>query len=265
MENQTILPIYGIAEELENIQSSKPFQIIFYGSRERGDYSEISDYNFYLIASSVDQLRSEFIQSINKSLNLLESISTVSLISTDPESFRTRIKLFEPCAIHIAETGRVFFGSGEFGAIHKDWIFQKANCSIDFGKLLSFMKNRLAFFLRLTSKNPKEEITRLERVIAYHIQIWCMEKIPDISVEELITLDIPSRIKPLIENLYAKEMDEDIENLLALYTQIYGLKRIVRFSMQDSGMNIKGLNKLSIALKELKAVPRFQDKIHRQN
>mgnify|MGYP001604049551 CR=1 FL=1 len=178
MEEENCFLIYDIIERLENIQSSKPFQIIFYGSRERGDYSEISDYNFYLIASPSDQLRSEFIHSINKSLNLLESISTVSLISTDPESFKTRIKLYDPCAIHIADLGRIFFGhGGDFTGIQKDWQKQKTTKIPDMQKLLNFLEGRLKFFRKLSTKNPKEEINRLERVIAYNIQIWCLEKI----------------------------------------------------------------------------------------
>lgn len=250
MENDNSFLIYGISDQLENIKSSKPFQIIFYGSRERGDYTDISDYNFYLIASPTDQLRREFIQAINKSLNLLESISTVSLISTDPDSFRTRIRLFDPGAIHIADTGRVFFGAGEFDSIRKEWLEQKTAKTPDLEKLITFLDGRLKFFKKLTTKNPKEEVTRLERVIAYHIQIWCIEKIHDISAEELIALDIPSRIRPLIENLYENELNEDIKNLLDLYTQIHSLKRIVRFSLPESGVNIKGLKKLTRALQE---------------
>ncbi len=242
--------IYGISDKLENIRSAKPFQIIFYGSRERGDYSEISDYNFYLIATPTDQLRSDFIQSINKSLSPLESVATVSLISTDPESFKTRIKMFDPGAIHIADAGRVFFGSGEFETIQKKWQVEKSSKIPDISKLLTFLEGRLKFFKKLSVKHPKDEVSRLERVIAYHIQIWCIEKISDISAEELIALDIPSRVRPLIENLYARELNEDIRNLLDLYSQIYSLKRIVRYSLPQSGVNIKGLKKLTRALQE---------------
>ncbi|MCE9499116.1 MAG: hypothetical protein K8R21_01155, partial [Leptospira sp.] len=98
-------------------------------------------------------------------------------------------------------------------------------------KLKQYIENRLKFFKNLKAKNPKDEISRLERVLALQIQFWVISNIHDVSIYELISLDIPVRVKPLIENLYKREVTDEVRNLLTLYDQIHGLKKIVKFSM----------------------------------
>ncbi|MCE9501166.1 MAG: hypothetical protein K8R21_11820, partial [Leptospira sp.] len=113
--------VQTVFEALDVIKSQKPFQIIFYGSRQRGDFSEISDYNFYLIASPQDQIKSSFIQATTKALDQLGVEIPVSLIAGDYDSFKMRMRFFEPTSIHICELGNTFYGTGDFETITDVW------------------------------------------------------------------------------------------------------------------------------------------------
>lgn len=77
----------SIKQNLQTVFSLKPFEILFYGSRQRGDFRDSSDFNFFLLADPSDQLKSTFLRAINAVLSPLEEIAPVQLVTADTDSF----------------------------------------------------------------------------------------------------------------------------------------------------------------------------------
>lgn len=231
-----------IIENLSRIRSTKPFQIIYYGSKERGDFNDLSDYNFYLLAYPHDQIKSSFIKSIADSLNILESQSPVSLIAGDVDSFRYRMKLFDPTVVHLLEMGKLFFGRGEFQEIQQEWTFHKSK-PINFPSLIKYIENRSRFYRNLEPKSNKEDIARIEKVICLNVQSWILKSIKDISITELVFMDIPKRLISLIRYLYKRETNQELQILISIYEEIHELKQNLKFMnsySEEQLIKIKG-------------------------
>ncbi|MCB1193876.1 MAG: hypothetical protein H7A23_09920 [Leptospiraceae bacterium] len=219
-------------DKLYRIKSYKPFEIIFYGSRARGDFTEFSDYNFYLLAHPTDQLNSGFVNEIAHALEYLESESAVSLVAGDVDSFQMRIKLFDPTVIHVCELGKLFYGDGEFIKICQEWQeVKKRPLQID--SLISFLENRYKFYKSLSPRGNKEDITRIERILSLNIQIWILKNIEDISLTELYYLDIPSRMLSLARTVYRSNSTKEFDLMLSIYEEIHKLKQILRIISTD--------------------------------
>ena len=110
-----------VTEKLDRVKSIKPFQLVFYGSKSRGDDSELSDYNFYLLADPTDQLRTSFIQEISEALDFIDTSSAVSLVAGDMDSLSYRMRIFEPTAIHLCELGQHIYGRNLLQTLQKEW------------------------------------------------------------------------------------------------------------------------------------------------
>lgn len=202
-----------IQEKLDEIPSEEPFEILYYGSRERGDYDWDSDFNFYLLASTQDQMRPGFIQKINLSLKVMEKIAPVNLVAGDKETFRVRMNLFDPCVLHMLDKAIVFYGDHIFHNFQKEWS-SISKQPIPRSKLLAFLRRRKNFYKNLKSQNEKENAIRMERISTLDIQIWVLENIMDLSVIELIHLDIPSYCNEMIRELYKNEWNAEIKQLI---------------------------------------------------
>jgi hypothetical protein len=218
-----------ISEKLSLVKSTGSFQLLFYGSKFRGEDTNNSDYNFYLIANPTDQLQSSFTSQISDCLEIIDTHSTVGLIAGDFDSLKYRLSIFEPTAIHLVEYSQIVYGKGYLEKLQSLWVEVKKN-KIDRSKLKSYLQNRAKFYKNLRSKNTKEDISRIEKVISLNIQLWILNHIPDISTTEICFMDIPSRLISLIRKLYFNDADEDVNKLIDIYEQIHELKQNIRLN-----------------------------------
>ncbi|EQA35797.1 hypothetical protein LEP1GSC047_0299 [Leptospira inadai serovar Lyme str. 10] len=212
-----------IKENLSSVSSLKPFELIFYGSRQRGDGTLISDFNFFLLADPSDQLKSNFIREINQALEPLQSQGPVNLVSGDWDSFRLRMKCFDPGAVHICEIGEPYFGSEYFPIIKEEWDKIKVE-SVDVLNAGKYLRKRYRFFKGIVPRNTKEDVLRMERLLAIYLQTWMFRHIDDVSVAEIVNSDIPSRIGQMFRGLYSKEAKGNVIELTDLYDEIVKLK-----------------------------------------
>ncbi|PJZ70798.1 hypothetical protein CH373_07755 [Leptospira perolatii] len=212
-----------IKESLSTVSSLKPFELIFYGSRQRGDFNDSSDFNFFLLADPSDQLKSNFIREINQALEPLQAQGPVNLISGDWDSFRQRMRSFDPAAVQICEIGEPYFGSEYFPIIKEEWDKYKLETP-DSAAAVKYLRKRYRFFKGIVPRNTKEDVLRMERLLALYLQNWMFRYIDDLSIPEIVNSDIPSRIGPMFRALYSKELKGNIAELLELYEEILKLK-----------------------------------------
>jgi hypothetical protein len=220
-----------VLDDLEIISSLKPFQILFYGSRERGDFDSRSDLNFYLLAHSTDQMKPSFIESISTALNHLESVAPVNMIAGDAESLRLRMRIHEPGSMQLLENSSIFFGESLIENLQSEWN-QIRTREISPKDLSAYLEKRIRFFKQQVSRNAKEEITQLERICTLTLHVWAIKNIHDLTYVELIKMDTPSQIYPLFNFLYQNEMDETVQELLELQKQLISLKRDARWKKE---------------------------------
>lgn len=225
-----------IQNRLDEIHSDYPFEILFYGSRERGDNDLESDFNFYLLASTQDQMKPGFVQKVTSALQVLERIATVNLVAGDMDTFRLRLNLMEPSILHMLEYGTVFYGEHIFHKLQKDWEKMKT-LPIPKDKLLPFLNRRVRFYKNLTPRTEKDDAVRMERVTSLSIQVWALKNIPDITATELIDLDIPSRAERMIPILYKKEWNEEVAELLEKKKEAIYLKRTLQKQKSNPSAN----------------------------
>lgn len=221
-----------IQDRLDEIESDHPFEILFYGSRERGDHTEDSDFNFYLLASAQDQMRPGFVQKVTSALGVLEKFATVNLVAGDMETFRIRLNLFEPSVIHMLERGIVFYGDHIFHNFQRSWQNLKKE-PIPKQKLIPFLNRRINFYRSLKPRNSKDNAIRQERIVSLSIQVWALKTIEDISIEELIILDMPRESEKMISQLYKNEFDGEIKEHL-LHRREWARRKKIEQSMGDS-------------------------------
>lgn len=114
---------------------------------------------------------------------------------------------------------------------------QKKN-QFDKKKLISYVENRAKFYKTLRSKNTKEDVSRIEKVISLNIQLWVLNHILDLSPTELGFLDIPSRLISIMRKLYKNELDENVTKLVNIYEQIHELKQNIRLNTPYTSDNL---------------------------
>ena len=244
---------HSIQVKLHEIPCKNPYELIFYGSRARQEHEPLSDYNFYLIASPIDQLNSEFIQSIGKALDSLEEESSVSLVAGDKESFRMRMSIFEPTAVHLCETGIVIFGNDQFTAIQKEWQDYK-NRTPNFTALIKYLENRYNFYKHLKPRNTKEDVSRVEKVLQLNLQLWILNHISDLTVTELWFMDIPSRLIQMMKELYVQDVPEEILLLVTIYEEIHELKQNIRMIYPYTDNQINKIKESILQIQDLSQI-----------
>ncbi|MCB1142643.1 MAG: nucleotidyltransferase domain-containing protein [Leptospiraceae bacterium] len=215
--------IKHIQKKLSHIQSIHPFSIVFYGSRERGDFNIQSDINFFLIGDGKDQLRSSFIQEISSILKDSTEYE-VDLISGDRTTFQYRMEIFEPTAVHLMELGQPVFGHNLFNDLKERWQ-EIRNDSIDFDILQSYIEKRLRFFKRLEPRNEIDNLNRLEKMLALTLQNWIIMIMEDLSPIELAHMDIPPYLSKMTKEMYSAYLPEEVVNLAGIYDDFHLLKR----------------------------------------
>jgi hypothetical protein len=230
--NHATLPIIPnlskeeIVTNLRFIQSRKPFIVLFYGSRQRGDFKLESDYNFYLLASSVDQMQKSFLDEVSQAIQGDQKSSHVHLIVGDIDSFQDRMELREPCATHLMELGEPLSGQPEFLRLKTIWEKIKET-PIPRNKLMQYLEKRIQFYQRLKHENPREELSRMEKMILLSIQAVVVHGTEDLSVGELTTLDIPDRILPLCKALY-QGIGVELDDTLLMLEEVREMKTKLR-------------------------------------
>ncbi|MDX1957865.1 MAG: hypothetical protein SFU98_04790 [Leptospiraceae bacterium] len=231
--NKFFFDLESAKARFQSIDHKKPFQVLFFGSRERGDYTQFSDYNFYLIASAEDQIRTSFHDMIHDTLEELVQDNNVNIVSSDPDSFSSRMELIEPSVTHIMEFGNIIFGEKEFSNQKRKWEECK-KLKFDPVPLLSFLESRVKFYKSIRPKSTKEDIARLEKVISLTIQTWVISSIDDLSITEIAFLDIPTRMPKLIKTLYNSKISKDVLLLTSVYEEIHDLKRSMNVLLTGS-------------------------------
>ncbi|MBW0435125.1 hypothetical protein DLM76_17445 [Leptospira yasudae] len=217
----------SIKQNLQTVFSLKPFEVLFYGSRQRGDFRDSSDYNFFLLADPSDQLKSTFLREINAILSPLEEIAPVHLVTADTDSFLARLRVFEPSAVHICELGEPFYGKESFPSLMGEWTKLK-NQPIDSVAAGKHLRKRYRFYKSISPRSTKEEIMRMERLVALYLQNWMFREIEDLSWIEVVHADIPTRLISMVRELYRKEANENTLEILGLYEEILKLKTEIR-------------------------------------
>jgi hypothetical protein len=224
-------------DKLDRVKSINPFQLIFYGSKSRGDDTELSDYNFYLLAHPTDQLRTSFIQEISEALDFIDTSSAVSLVAGDMESLSFRMRIFEPTAVHLCELGQPIYGKNQIEILRKEWDTIKSN-GFQTKIIANYLDNRCKFYKSIKSKNTKEDISRIEKIISLNLQMWVFNNITDISPTEICHMDIPNRLYSLVKILYSKEATDDVNLLIDIYKEIHELKQTIRMTLPYSEDNL---------------------------
>ncbi|MBP7280214.1 MAG: hypothetical protein KBA66_01460 [Leptospiraceae bacterium] len=226
-----------VTEKLDRVKSIKPFQLVFYGSKSRGDDSELSDYNFYLLADPTDQLRTSFIQEISEALDFIDTSSAVSLVAGDMDSLSYRMRIFEPTAIHLCELGQHIYGRNLLQTLQKEWNTLKLK---EFNRkiIVNYLDNRCKFYKSIKSKNTKEDISRIEKIISLNLQMWIFNNITDISPTEICYMDIPARLYSMVKFLYHRDCTDDVNLLIEIYKEIHELKQTIRMTLPYSEDNL---------------------------
>jgi predicted nucleotidyltransferase len=215
------------------VKSLQPYVVVFYGSRERGDFDSLSDFNFYLLASGLDHMRKEFLDDVSDRLELAFD-TKITTNSNDFSMFKYRLSLFEPTSVHIMEMGRAIFGSESFQKYQDYWTTIKQG-NIPVKDIVNFLESRSKFYKTLQSRSLQDDIIRIEKVISLNIQMWVFAEIQDISPIEIAHLDIPERLPKLIKYLYKGELPNEIFLLTSIYEQVHELKKNLR--MLETGKN----------------------------
>lgn len=253
MEPKVIKLLEDVKLKLSEVESERPFELIFYGSRARGDHKELSDFNFYLLASSSDQMVPQFVQSIGKALDSMESNHSVSLIAGDKESFKVRVKIFEPTAIHLCESGIVVYGNDEFTSIQKKWKSESIRIP-NVPTLIRYLENRYEFYRGLTTKSSKEDVSRIEKILQLNLQLWVLYNIPDITVTEIWFMDIPSRLVAMLKRLYVDIVPEEIKILVTIYEEIHELKQNIRWFLPQADIQLTKIKESISQLQDLSKI-----------
>ncbi|MBK8394884.1 MAG: hypothetical protein IPL26_06500 [Leptospiraceae bacterium] len=226
-----------VTEKLDRVKSIKPFQLVFYGSKSRGDDNELSDYNFYLLADPTDQLRTSFIQEISEALDFIDTSSAVSLVAGDMDSLSYRMRIFEPTAVHLCELGQHVYGKNHLQILQKEWQTLKPK-GFNQKIIINYLDNRCKFYKSIKSKNTKEDISRIEKIISLNLQMWIFNNIIDISPTEICYMDIPTRLHSMVKYLYANDITDDVTLLIDIYREIHELKQTIRMTLPYSEDNL---------------------------
>lgn len=239
----------NISDALMKVHSFQPFFVLHYGSRERGDFNESSDRNFFLLASGQDHIRTSFTHDVNSILN--ENFNEeVSLISGDKDSLIYRLEIFEPTAVHLLEMGRPIFGETYFQKLRARWEDIRSK-RIDFRVLQSYLEKRIKFYKSLESKTTQEDISRIEKIISLTIINWILYSIEDITITELTYFDIPTRLSRLVKEYYADLLPRDIHLLASIYEELHELKRSMRMLISPGTDHLSKIKESILQIQDL--------------
>lgn len=239
----------SLSEELKSISSFQPFFVLHYGSRERGDFNENSDRNFFLLASGQDHIRTSFTHDINSILND-NFQEEVSLISGDKDSLLYRLEIFEPTAVHLMEMGNPIFGGSYFSQFQMKWNKLK-NKNIDYRTLQNYLEKRIKFYKSLESKSTQEDISRIEKIISLTIINWILYSIEEISITELTYFDIPARLSRMVREYYADLLPKDIHLLASIYEELHELKRSMRMLIAPGSDHLSKIKESILQIQDL--------------
>jgi predicted nucleotidyltransferase len=215
--------LHTINNQLSTLSSLHPFSVIHYGSRLRGDFNEYSDMNFFLVGDGRDQLRSSFIQDIVKILQA-EFPFEIDLISGDKTTFLYRMELFDPVAVHVMEMGKPIFGQQLHFDLMEKWGEIKKN-PINLNVLQTYIEKRIRFYKKLEPRNEEDNVNRLQKLIALTLQNWVLMTLDELSLIELVHMDIPHYLPKMIKVLYKTYSSPEIHNLASIYEDFQTLKR----------------------------------------
>ncbi len=238
----------SLKEELWEIENLEPFSLVFYGSRSRREEDVFSDYNFFLLASSSDILRSDFKRQLLDLLSLHFSENVINLSFNDFESFQMRINLFEPTACHIMELGEVVFGNESFSELQAFWNIKKKE-PLQVEPLVAYLQKRIHFYNKLkNTKTLADNISRIESIILFRLQILIISLISDLTISEIAFLDIPSRLSKLIQTLYKNDLPSSILSIAPILEQVHEAKRIAQVfekgTLEDKTLVIKSIKQV---------------------
>ncbi len=239
----------SVSEEMMNVRSFQPFFVLHYGSRERGDFNETSDRNFFLLASGQDHIRTSFTHDINSILND-HFKEEVSLISGDRDSLLYRLEIFEPTAIHLLELGNPIFGEKYYHKLKDKWNTIKDK-KIDYRTLQNYLEKRIKFYKSLDSKSTQEDISRIEKIISLTIINWILYTIDEVSIVELTYFDIPSRLSRLVKEYYKESLPKDIHLLASIYEELHELKRSMRMLISPGTDHLTKIKESILQIQDL--------------
>lgn len=232
-----------------NVHSFQPFFVLHYGSRERGDYNETSDRNFFLLASGQDHIRTSFTHDVNSILSEY-FVEEVSLISGDKDSLLYRLEIFEPTAVHLLELGKPIFGINFFNTFQKKWEGIR-NKRIDFRILQNYLEKRIKFYKSLESKTTQEDISRIQKIISLTIINWILYTLDEISITELTYFDIPTRLSRLVKEYYGTLLPKDIHLLASIYEELHELKRSMRVLLSPGTDHLSKIKESILQIQDL--------------
>lgn len=216
----------NVVQNFEQVKSVKPFQVLFFGSRSREEHDPTSDVNLYLIAAVEDQIQGSFLEKILLSVKPFEDLGQVEIGTGDPSGMLSRLRMWEPTAAHVIELGYPIFGKPELKVYYDEWEKAKQG-TWNRTPLIEYLKMRREFYKKIEFDTKREESSRLERYVSYCIQIWVLEKVADLSLSEMIHLDIPNRIIDSLPVLYEEEWDDEIENLYQMFTELHPIRKFI--------------------------------------
>lgn len=229
--------------------------MLFYGSRARREEDVFSDYNFFLLASSSDILRTDFKRQLTDLLSSHFPENVINLSFNDFESFQMRMDLLEPTACHVMELGEVVFGNDRFAELKEYWNSKKHD-PIPVESLTAYLHKRIRFFNKLKStKTLTENISRIESIMLFRLQIIIISLISDLSISELVSLDIPARLPKLIQTLYKNELPYNLLSIAPIFEQVHEAKRIAQVfekgTLEDKNLVIKSIKKVLLNSEEV--------------
>jgi len=173
----------------------------------------------------------------------------LTIHTNDFTTFQYRLSLFEPLSVHVMELGELVFNEDKYLKLKKYWQEQKQN-SIPVDELVSFLESRSKFYRNLKPKNLLEEMNRIERILAYNLQIWVFTQVKDLTVTEIAYLDIPTRLPKLVKYLYKDNLSEEILILASIYEQIYILKKNIKILIEGQEPDFHKLKDFLLQLQE---------------
>lgn len=181
--------------------------------------------------------------------------SIVDLSFNDFESFQMRMELLEPTACHVMELGEVVFGKDRFSELKESWNSKRRD-SISVEALTEYLHKRAHFLGRLENTNTlAENISKIEAIMFFRLQVIIISLISDLTVSELVSLDIPSRLPKLIQTLYKNELPQNILPLAPIFEQVHEAKRIAQVFekgiLEDKSLVIKSIRRVLLNSEEV--------------
>lgn len=208
-----------------------------------------------MLASSSDILRTDFKRQLIDLLSSHFPENVINISFNDFESFQMRMDLLEPTACHIMELGEVVFGGDRFYGLKEYWNSKK-HTPISVEPLTAYLHKRIRFFNKFKStKTLTDNISRIEAIMLFRLQIIIISLIPDLTISELVSLDIPMRLPKLIQTLYKSELPQNILSIAPIFEQVHEAKRVAQVfekgTLEDKNLVIKSIKKVLLSSEEV--------------